>query len=175
MNNVVLDNIKQSFTKVKGDINSNSNAIHALTNVVDDLRRENIMLKNMILEMQEKMGKTQQHIEAPVDMKAMIKETLEEFEQYQPKEEAAETKPAQNEIDMMNINKKDIIKSKIIETVEYNDVTLPRLKEVIVDVNKYCSRASFYRYFDELKKEGKVNVVNVDNNQIVRVMASVIA
>lgn len=54
-------------------------------------------------------------------------------------------------------NKKTIIKQKIIDTIGNKKLTLPELKEDIVDFNNYCSKATFYRYFNELKSKNLLN------------------
>jgi chromosome segregation ATPase len=64
-------------------------------------------------------------------------------------------------------NKKQIIKQRMIALIQDRQIPVPELKEIIVDEKKYCSKATFYRYIDEMKKEGLLNVITVDNNQIV--------
>lgn len=48
-------------------------------------------------------------------------------------------------------NRKKIIKTKIIETLKAKDLNLPELKTQIVDIEQFCSKATFYRYYTELK------------------------
>jgi len=54
----------------------------------------------------------------------------------------------------LNRNKKGIIKQKILELIEQN-IPIIEVKDKIVDQQKYCAKASFYRYVDELKRDGK--------------------
>lgn len=61
-----------------------------------------------------------------------------------------------------NRSKKDIIKHKILEVMKTQQVTVPELKEVIVDQEEYCSKASFYRYLEEMK-----NLVKVKKNRVI--------
>ncbi|MGM5488785.1 MAG: hypothetical protein ACQESG_07595, partial [Nanobdellota archaeon] len=49
---------------------------------------------------------------------------------------------------------KDIIKSKIMETVQNRDISMAELKEMIVDDYQYCSKATFYRYIQDLVSKG---------------------
>jgi len=46
-------------------------------------------------------------------------------------------------------NKKNIIKQKIQDLMFQYEI--PIIKEIIVDKNSYCSKATFYRYVDEIK------------------------
>ena len=57
-------------------------------------------------------------------------------------------------------HKKEMIKHKVIETARLKRMTLPELKEIIVDQMGYCSKATFYRYYDELRKEGTITIQN---------------
>ncbi len=57
-------------------------------------------------------------------------------------------------------HKKEMIKHKIIETIRVKRILLPELKEIIVDQMGYCSKATFYRYYEELRKEGTISVQN---------------
>jgi hypothetical protein len=49
-------------------------------------------------------------------------------------------------------NKRRLIKNKILETVKQKELSIPEIKEIVVDQYKYCSKASFYRYIEELKQ-----------------------
>ena len=58
-------------------------------------------------------------------------------------------------------NKKQIIKQKIIETVKTKPLPLADLKYLIVNQLEYCSKASFYRYIEDMKDvlQTKENIV----------------
>lgn len=64
-------------------------------------------------------------------------------------------------------NKKGIIKQRILDFIKEKEYSLPELKEIIVDDKQYCSKASFYRYIDELKNSKWLDTVSVDGNQMV--------
>ena len=55
-------------------------------------------------------------------------------------------------------NKKRMIKNKILETVKYNQLSIPEIKEKIVDQYNFCSKATFYRYIEELKKHDFIHI-----------------
>ena len=85
--------------------------------------------------------------------KDIIKEALAEFTNQSKKD------PLKSEFDRkFKKNKKEIIKQKIIETAKLKPIQLADLKYYIVDQLKYCSKASFYRYIEEMK-----DLINVDN------------
>jgi hypothetical protein len=53
-----------------------------------------------------------------------------------------------------NKNKKDIILQKILQLYKTNNYSINQIKDYIVDERMYCSKATFYRYIDQLKVEG---------------------
>ncbi|MBT7497650.1 hypothetical protein HN662_04930, partial [Candidatus Woesearchaeota archaeon] len=54
----------------------------------------------------------------------------------------------------LNRNKKGIIKQKILDLLDQG-ISVIEVKDKIVDQQKYCAKASFYRYLEELKREDK--------------------
>ncbi len=62
-------------------------------------------------------------------------------------------------------NKKHIIKQKIIGVANKNRVTAKQLKEIIVDKHNYCSKATFYRYLNELRAEKRLELININNKE----------
>jgi hypothetical protein len=71
------------------------------------------------------------------------------------------TNPLQKEILFkFKRNKKRLIKNKILETIKFKQLSIPEIKEIIVDQAKYCSKASFYRYIDELSRQDFIHIRN---------------
>ena len=92
------------------------------------------------------------------NQKNLIKEALNEFLNQNKKDSL------KSEFDRkFRRSKREIIKQKIIETVKLKQVSLADLKYYIVDQLNYCSKASFYRYIDEMSDliEVKDNIVYV--------------
>jgi hypothetical protein len=124
----------------------------------------------MVMELRARVGEEQAELvpePQPIqggDIKAAIKEALSEMGAYDRK-----TAPVQDDsMSRFGLDKKAVIKARILETIQHAPVLLPRLKEIVVDQSKYCSKASFYRYMDELKKEEKVDLIAVNDRTIVR-------
>jgi len=57
-------------------------------------------------------------------------------------------------------NKKRLIKNKILETIKFKQISIPEIKEIIVDQNQYCSKASFYRYIEELRQKDFIHITS---------------
>ena len=53
-------------------------------------------------------------------------------------------------ITKFNRNKKNIIKQKIMDLM--GKLEIAEIKDIIVDQQKYCSKATFYRYVEDIKK-----------------------
>ena len=54
-------------------------------------------------------------------------------------------------------NRRGLIKSQINELLNQNK-SIPEIKEIIVDRDNYCSKATFYRYISELKENNKIEI-----------------
>lgn len=54
--------------------------------------------------------------------------------------------------------RKLLVQNRIIEMVRTREYSLPELKDLIVDELEYCSKATFYRYIEEIKRKGMIDV-----------------
>ena len=68
-----------------------------------------------------------------------------------------------------NFNKKRkvIISQRILSLSANKNISLPEIKEKIVDDEHLCSKATFYRYVEKLKKKGQIDFVKIDDLTIV--------
>ena len=86
-----------------------------------------------------------------------------------------DTKPKNDIANKLNLefnkklkrNKKAIIKQKMLDIIGNKKLTLPELKEEIVDFNSYCSKATFYRYYKELESKNIVSSKKQDNQNYI--------
>ena len=79
------------------------------------------------------------------NQKDLIKQALAEFTAQKSDSLKSEF------IRKFNKNKKSLIKQKIIDSLKVKPTNVADLKYYIVDQLKYCSKASFYRYIQEMK------------------------
>lgn len=63
-------------------------------------------------------------------------------------------------------NKRRLIKNKILETIKLKELSIPEIKEVVVDQFQYCSKASFYRYIEELKQK---DFIHIGTNNVAKI------
>jgi len=64
-------------------------------------------------------------------------------------------------------HKKEIVKQEILLQISTRNIALKELKREFVDRRKYCSKATFYRYAQELKKEQKIEKIIINNEEFV--------
>lgn len=101
------------------------------------------------------------------DLSNVKKENKELKDRINTLEKTREKANLKSEImSKFNKNKKNVIKQKIIELIQFKKAPISEIKEIIVDQQKYCSKASFYRYVEELKRNGKVNSVTVNEREV---------
>ncbi len=159
--------VRDGFSRAKQDIEA--------------LRKENQDLRVMIEELRQGLHRqpewqepVQPSISSEVtsipagDIRTVLKEVLVEMATYQEKRSILQMAVSDESLSRFDLDKKAVIKVKIIEAVAHAPMVLSRLKELVVDQNKYCSKASFYRYFEELRNEEKVSIVTTNGRNVVR-------
>lgn len=93
---------------------------------------------------------------------------LEEKEEKSPIIREEYTDPLEKEIiKSVAKNKKTIIKQKILAIASKQRTTSKNVKEIIVDKYRYCSKATFYRYLSELKRQQKIETITINNKEYV--------
>jgi hypothetical protein len=157
--------MKKDFSKTNKN-SDNSVLIQQLITQNDYLRNYVYMLEQRMNQFQMSQAQPQQ-TDINSQIKLAVKQAMDEIKSeisIQKKEFGLK----EEILNKFNKNKREIIKHKILEMVETRNLTLPELKEVIVDQNKYCSKASFYRYFEELKRKNLVNPVRTGNKEVLK-------
>lgn len=62
-------------------------------------------------------------------------------------------------------SKKTQIKQILMQTIDSNQKSTIALKKKLVDEQKLCSKASFYRYVNELKKQNKITSMKIEDTE----------
>jgi len=141
--------LQNSFSRVKADIERLNTEILLLKKEQKNLIKENLELKTKL----NNNGLDKEII------KEIVRETLKNVQ----------TKNRTNDTLIKKFNKKRrvITLNKIQALASDNRLSLSEIREIIVENENLCSKATFYRYVDKLKKKGSINVMNIDNNDIV--------
>ena len=143
------DLLQDSFSRVRADIEKLNNEILLLKKEQKDLIEENFELKKQV----NNNGFDKEVITQ------IIKETLKNIQ----------TKNKTNDTFIKKFNKKRrvITLNRIQALASDNKLSLSEIKEIIVENENLCSKATFYRYVDKLKKRGNINLMNIDDDEIV--------
>lgn len=64
-------------------------------------------------------------------------------------------------------NKREFIKERIIDASSTNKYGPKDIKKIIVDKQKYCSKATYYRYLHELKKTKRISIMKINHKEII--------
>ena len=67
----------------------------------------------------------------------------------------------------INRNKKLIIKNKILELANEKRLSLPEIKDILVDQDQLCSKATFYRYIERLKKRELISEIDINERKVI--------
>lgn len=139
------NSLRDSFAKVKKDIATHDNEIREI--------------KNLLLELNNKLDlliKNDKH-------KVCLSNFPYETKGSQKVVSLRHQRDSNLEIEFLRKlkrNKKNIIKSKILDLIKNEQMNKSQLKSLIVDQLNYCSKASLYRYLKEMIYEGQINLVN---------------
>ncbi|MCK5026747.1 MAG: hypothetical protein KAS15_09195, partial [Nanoarchaeota archaeon] len=122
---------------------------------MSDINELKELLKLNFTRIQEDVDRNQKQIDILIVENNKLRNTVSTLAQQLATQK--EDKLKKEVIHKFRRHKKEIIKNKIMESVRLKRVMLPELKEIIVDQMVYCSKATFYRYYDELRKEGTIS------------------
>ncbi len=125
---------------------------------MSDINELKELLKLNFTRIQEDVDRNQKQIDILIVENNKLRNTVSTLAQQLATQK--EDKLKKEVIHKFRRHKKEIIKNKIMESVRLKRVMLPELKEIIVDQMVYCSKATFYRYYDELRKEGTISILN---------------
>ena len=149
------DSLRKSFQKIKEEMNNLKKNDEYFQNDIDLLKTE--------IHDQSFIEKIANSIIEKIESRLKTVETIDEKPPETPETqpEIINHKYIPNHVDSTIFLKRKI-KTKIINLCEQR-VRPGDLKRAIVDMAKLCSKATFYRYISELKKEGIIQVMEINN------------
>lgn len=171
----------ESFTRIKNDIMNLKTEIESLKKENSDLKEkitiyENLLnnkdLKNQLNEINNKeeikdfnllTNKSYNDLKSNKEfnsdlIKIIVKEAVETAIKKQKKP---------NFIEKINKNRKNIIINRLLNLAEQKNLSTSEIKEIIVDQENLCSKATFYRYIEKLKKKQLIDFIKIDEKEIV--------
>ena len=136
----------------------------------DEIEELRDNLKVSFSRMKQDIHYNKEMIEGLVKLNTGLQEQIKQLEQHIKQLEQRPKGLKSELIKHYDRNKKGLIKQRILGLVKTRQYSLPELKEEIVDEKRYCSKATFYRYIDELKTRGWIDVAESDGVQVVLLM-----
>ena len=89
----------------------------------------------------------------------IIKETVSSMQKAK--------KPTDMLMKRINKKRKSIIQSRIYALSESRNHSLPEIKEIIVDNEGLCSKATFYRYIEKMKEKGMIDSLKIQDIEVI--------
>ncbi|MEK6916157.1 MAG: hypothetical protein AABW92_00280 [Nanoarchaeota archaeon] len=139
--------IAEAFSKIKEDMAKLNQEVYALKLDQKKLVEENLTLKKQILG----------NVLDKTTISEVVKETL--------KHHVSNNNHAI--LKKFNKKRKSILNTRISSLAMQQKLTLPEIKEIVVDQESLCSKATFYRYVDKMKSQGLIDSVKINELDIV--------
>ncbi len=70
-------------------------------------------------------------------------------------------------IKKINRSKKAIIRSRVLELASFSNLSVAEMKEIVVDNEHMCSKATFYRYIDRLKARNMISEMQIQERMVI--------
>ena len=123
-------------------------------------------LRNSFSNIKEDITSNSYKIQKLVNQNKELKKTIDELKKIIKELTNNQTKDLLKEDMLTKIkrNRKEIVKAKILELVQTERYSIPEIKDIVVDRDNYCSKATFYRYISELKN--RIEEIKIGDKQI---------
>jgi len=136
---LVMDSIRGSFDKIKEELKR-------LRENNEEIIRENKILKARLDRIEDTVNGSLREQRGDDDKK---RDSLEE-----------------EMLSSLKRKRRQVIKGKIISILKSGAMSIPELKHMIVDELSYCSKATFYRYLNEITPFVEEVIINGDKRLI---------
>ena len=171
-----LENLKsglrKSFEKIKEDFNSINREIKEKDKRFDLIKKELKELKDLNKKLIEENGELKKrmlslaknHSKPQIREEEIINKAVEKALQ---KINGKTSKLRDEFVRKFERKRKDLIKQKIRELANNQRLTIPEIKDIIVDKEGYCSKATFYRYIDKLQNAKEIGFIELNEKKII--------
>ena len=140
--------------------------VFILTTMVEDIYQLKKGLKNSFSNIKEDITSNATKIQELINQNKELKNTINELKNTIKNVVNNQSKDLLKEDMLTKIkrNRKEIVKAKILELVQTERYSIPEIKDIVVDRDNYCSKATFYRYISDLKNI--IEEINIGNKQV---------
>ena len=147
------DAIQEAFSKIKIDMVKLNQEIYDLKKEQKKLMEENLQLKNYISNSNNNGNGIDQDM-----ISKIVKETLKNVNTNG------------NTIKKFNKKRKSLVLSRIASLASRKNLSIPEIKERIVDNDSLCSKATFYRYVNKMKKQGMIDIIKINEAEVLTII-----
>ena len=144
--------ISEAFSKIKEDMLKLNKELYEMKQKQKRLIEENIKLK------QQQNMLTNQPNQSDIDpilISQIVKETLK----HSKKNNSSLSR-------RINKKRKNIIKTRICNLASQKNLSLAEIKDIIVENEVLCSKATFYRYVNKLKSQGMIESMKINDIEV---------
>ena len=123
-------------------------------------------LKNSFNNIKEDITSNSNKIQELINQNKELKDTINELKDTIKHLTNNQSKDLLKEDMLIKIkrNRKEIVKAKILELVQTERYSIPEIKDIVVDRDNYCSKATFYRYISNIKN--MIEEIKIGNKQV---------
>ena len=143
--------IKDAFTKIKEDMIRLNQEIYELKLEQKRLVEENIYLKSS-------SSTSTNQFDSNI-ISAVVQETLRSVNEKKRNNSSPLVKK-------FNKKRKTFTLSKIVNLASQKNLSVSEIKDIVVDTEGLCSKATFYRYLTKLKTRGTVDTIRIKEEEI---------
>ena len=76
------------------------------------------------------------------------------------------SRPKSSLLIQFNKKRKGILKNRLFSLAGQKNLTMAEIKEIIVQQESLCSKATFYRYVEKMKKKGLIDFIKIDDIEV---------
>jgi hypothetical protein len=139
----------ESFTRIKQDIARLNSELLELKIEHKKILEENLDLKK------KNTGKLDRET-----ISQIVKETMDKLQKRK-------TGMSDNLVKKINKNRKSLLKNRIQMLAEQKKLSVSEIKDILVDHEGLCSKATFYRYIEKMKEKGLIDLITINDSEVV--------
>ncbi len=163
------ESLRESFGKIKEDFNSIDKDMKEKDKKFDLIKKELKELNNKLIEENDNLNKkllslAKNSSKPEIDQEEIVNKVVEIALQ---KINGKTSKLKDEFVKKFERKRKDLIKQKIIELANNQQLTIPEIKDILVDKEGYCSKATFYRYIEKLQNTKEIDFVELNERKVV--------
>ncbi|MBT3464641.1 hypothetical protein HN789_00620 [archaeon] len=145
--------ISEAFSKIKNDMLKLNEEMYEMKQEQKRLLQENLKLKQEVVSNQLSNNTKGNNLD-PMIISQIVKETLKQT-------------PNKNSfVKKINKKRKSILVARIRNLASQKNLTIPEIKDIVVDSEGLCSKATFYRYVDRLKIKGLIDIMRINETEV---------